>query len=163
MVVSYFGPTGTQYIPQTPAELGGWSGGTAAQVVTAINNGACILQHRDHGYEQGWGEPAFSTSNISQLNNVGKLTFVFTINCLTGKFNYSTPCFGEVFERHTYNGQNAGAVGYLAPTETSYSFVNDTYVWGMYDLFDPQFLPTYGPYADNTGMSQLDVIDFQEA
>ena len=151
MVVSYFGPTGTQYIPQTPAELGGWSGGTAAQVVTAINNGACFLQHRDHGYEQGWGEPAFSSSNISQLTNVGKLTFVFTINCLTGKFNYSSPCFGEVFERYTYNGQNAGAVGYIAPTETSYSFVNDTFVWGMYDLFDPQFLPTYGPFADNTG------------
>ena len=100
-VVNYFGPNGTKYIPATPTELGGWSGGTAAQVVTSVNNGAFALQHRDHGFEGGWGEPAFQTSNISQLNNVGKMTYVFTINCLTGKFNHTSPCFGEVFHRYT--------------------------------------------------------------
>ena len=150
-VVNYFGPNGLNYIPQTPSSLGGWSGGNAAMVVNAVNNGACILQHRDHGYEDGWGEPDFTSSNINQLQNVGKMTFLFTINCLTGKFNHYSPCFGEVFQRHTYNGQNAGCVGFVAPTEVSYSFVNDTYAWGMYDLFDPAFMPNYGPYADNSG------------
>ena len=145
MVVNYFGPNGTGYIPATPAELGGWSGGTPAQVVTAVNSGAFALQHRDHGEETGWGEPAFQNSHISQLTNVGKMTYVFTINCLTGKFNNNTPCFGEVFHRYTYQGQNAGCVGFLGPTEVSYSFVNDAFAWGMYDLFDPNFLPTYGP------------------
>jgi hypothetical protein len=145
MVVNYFGPNGTGYIPATPAELGGWSGGTPQQVVDAINAGAFALQHRDHGLEEGWGEPAFRSNHIAQLTNVGKMTYVFTINCLTGKFNNPTPCFGEVFHRYTYNGQNAGCVGFLGPTEVSYSFVNDTYVWGMYDLFDPDFLPTFGP------------------
>ena len=53
--------------------------------------------------------------------------------------------------RHTYNGENAGAVGVLCPTETSYSFVNDAFVWGVYDLFDGDFMPDYGPYAANTG------------
>ena len=152
MVVNYFGPNGTEYIPATPAELGGWSGGTPAQVVTAVNNGAFALQHRDHGFENGWGEPAFQTNHISQLNNVGKMTYVFTINCSTGKFNHSSPCFGEAFHRYTYQGQNAGCVGFLGPTEVSYSFVNDVYAWGMYDLFDPEFLPTYGPnYGSSSG------------
>ncbi|MCL2167935.1 MAG: C25 family cysteine peptidase [Lentimicrobiaceae bacterium] len=151
-VINYFGPNGTGYIPATPSELGGWSGGTPAQVVTAINNGAFALQHRDHGFENGWGEPAFQSNHISQLNNVGKMTYVFTINCLTGKFNHSSPCFGEVFHRYTYQGQNAGCVGFLGPTEVSYSFVNDVYAWGMYDLFDPEFMPTYGPnYGTNAG------------
>ncbi|MDR2970451.1 MAG: C25 family cysteine peptidase, partial [Bacteroidales bacterium] len=145
MVVNYFGPNGTGYIPATPAELGGWSGGLPSHVVTAVNNGAFALQHRDHGEENGWGEPAFKSSHISQFTNVGKMTYVFTINCLTGKFNHNPACFGEVFHRYTYNGQNAGCVGFLGPTEVSYSFVNDTYAWGMYDLFDPEFLPTYGP------------------
>ena len=145
MVVSYFGPDGTGYLPASPSELGNWSGGTPAQVVTAINSGAFALQHRDHGFENGWGEPAFQSSHISQLTNVGKMTYVFTINCLTGKFNHSSPCFGEVFHRYTYQGQNAGCVGFLGPTEVSYSFVNDAYAWGMYDLFDSEFLPTYGP------------------
>ena len=85
------------------------------------------------------------------MNNVGKMPFVMSINCLTGKFNYNNTCFAEAWMRRTYNGENAGAVGILCPTETSYSFVNDTYVWGVYDLFDGNFMPDYGPYAANTG------------
>ena len=151
MVVNYFGPTGIGYIPQTPSELGGWTGGTASQVVNAVNNGAMLLQHRDHGYYQGWGEPDFSTSNVTQMNNVGKMTFVNTINCQTGTFDHTPECLIEAFMRRTYNGQNAGAVGCIGPTQTSYSFVNDAYAWGMYDQYDPQFMPDYGPYANYEG------------
>ena len=150
-VTSYFGPQGMGYIPQSPAELGGFTGGTPEQIVQAINTGTMVVQHRDHGFEDGWGEPAFTTNHVNQLTNTGKMPFVFSINCLTGKFNNSTPCFAEVFLRRTYNGQNAGAVGLLCPTEISYSFVNDTYVWGVYDQFEPDFLPQYGPYAERNG------------
>ncbi|MCL2290460.1 MAG: C25 family cysteine peptidase [Bacteroidetes bacterium] len=150
MVTHYFGPGGTGYIPASPTELGGWSGGTVDHMVTAVNNGAFALQHRNHGFEDGWGEPAFKSSHISQLTNVGKMTYLFTINCLTGKFNHTPPCFGEVFHRHTYQGQNAGCVGFLGPTEVSYSFVNDVYAWGMYDLYDPGFLPTFGPQGPHS-------------
>ena len=151
MVVNYFGPNGRGYIPQTPSELGGWTGGTPQQVVDAVNQGAFWLQHRDHGLEEGWGEPAVRNTHVYQMNNVGKLPFVMSINCLTGKFNYNSDCFAEAWMRRTYNGENAGAVGLLCPTETSYSFVNDAFVWGVYDLFDGDFMPDYGPYAANTG------------
>ncbi|MBM4159240.1 MAG: T9SS type A sorting domain-containing protein, partial [Ignavibacteria bacterium] len=143
-VLAYFGPAGRYYIPATPDSLGGWSGGTAAMVVTALNNGAFALQHRDHGGENGWGEPAFTNSNIDQLTNVGKLSFIFSINCLTGKYNWTSECFAEKFHRYKYSGQNAGALGIIAASEVSYSFVNDTYVWGMMDNFWPQFMPDYG-------------------
>ena len=151
LVVNYFGPSGVSYIPSSPAELGGWEGGTAAQVVSALNSGAMMLQHRDHGVYTGWGAPNFNTTNVAQLTNVGKLAFINTINCKTGTFNYSTPCLIEAFMRHTFNSQNAGAVGCIGPTETSFSFVNDTYAWGMYDQFDPQFLPDFGPFANYEG------------
>ena len=151
MVVNYFGPNGLGYIPESPSQMGGWTGGTPQQVVDAINAGSFWLQHRDHGEEHGWGEPAVKNSHVAQMNNVGKLPFVMSINCLTGKYNYSDDCFAEAWMRRTYNGENAGAVGILCPTETSYSFVNDTYVWGVYDLFDGDFMPNYGPYAANTG------------
>lgn len=150
-VVNYFGPNGLGYLPATPGELGGWTGGTGQQVVNAVNSGAYILQHRDHGYTDGWGEPDFTINNILQLNNVGKMTYVFSINCQTGKFDNSYKCFGEEFHHRQSNGQNAGAVGVLCPTEVSYSFVNDCFVWGVYDLCDPEFLPDYGPYAENSG------------
>ncbi|MBO7617738.1 MAG: T9SS type A sorting domain-containing protein [Bacteroidales bacterium] len=151
MVVNYFGPNGVGYIPQTPSELGDWNNGTPELVVQAVNEGSFWLQHRDHGLETGWGEPAVRNSHVYQMNNVGKMPFVMSINCLTGKFNYNQDCFAEAWMRRTYNGENAGAVGVLCPTETSYSFVNDAYVWGVYDLFDGDFMPTYGPYAANTG------------
>lgn len=142
-VTNYFGPNGLGYIPATPAELGGWSGGTAYQVNNAINSGAFMMQHRDHGGTTGWGEPDYHNSDINGLHN-SDLVFVFSINCLTGKYNISGECFTEKFHRHTYNNQNAGALGLIAASEVSYSFVNDTYVWGMFDNMWPNFMPENG-------------------
>lgn len=143
MVTDYFGPNGLGYIPATPAELGGWTGGNATMVNNSINSGAFMLQHRDHGSTTGWGEPDYQSSDINGLTNTD-LVFVFSINCLTGKYNMSGECFAEKFHRYTYNGQNSGALGIIAASEVSYSFVNDTYVWGMMDNMWPGFMPDYG-------------------
>jgi hypothetical protein len=151
-VVNYFGPNGLGYIPASPAELGGWDGGTPTMVNNALNAGAFILQHRDHGMETGWGEPSYVNSNINGLTNVGKLSYIMSVNCLTGKYNYSSECFAEKFHRYKYNGQNAGCVGILAASETSYSFVNDTYVWGFYDNIWPDFMPAYGAMFEERGL-----------
>lgn len=152
LVVDYFGPDGLGYLPASPNEMGDWNSGSPEQIVEAINAGTFIVQHRDHGLETGWGEPAFRNSHVDQLTNVGKLPFVMSINCLTGKYNLTSgDCFAERFMRHTYNGENAGAVAMLCPTEVSFSFVNDAYVWGVYDQFDPNFMPDYGPYAEYEG------------
>jgi len=151
-VLNYFGPSGLGYIPATPQELGGWDGGTPTQVNAALNAGSFLLQHRDHGMETGWGEPSYVNSNINGLTNVGKLSYIMSVNCLTGKYNYSSECFAEKFHRYQYNGQNAGCVGILAASETSYSFVNDTYVWGMYDNMWPEFMPAQGAMYEERGI-----------
>jgi PKD repeat protein len=150
-VVNYFGPNGLGYIPQTPAELGGWSGGTATKINNAVDSGAFILQHRDHGAYTLWGEPAYNTGNINQLTNT-LLTFVFSINCETGAFHRSSDCFAEVFLKLFKNGHNAGAFGMVCPTETSYSFVNDTFVWGLYDNMWPNFMPAEGTTPASRGV-----------
>jgi PKD repeat protein len=145
-IMSYFGPSGLNYIPLIPGTIGGFTGGNATQINTAINNGAFILLHRDHGNYTGWGEPAYSTTNINQLTNT-LLPFVFSINCETGAFHNPSgcpsACFQEVFQRLTHNGNNAGALGLVCPTEVSYSFVNDTYLWGLMDNLWPNFMPNY--------------------
>ncbi|MCB0805531.1 MAG: hypothetical protein KDC05_07000 [Bacteroidales bacterium] len=144
-VTGYFGPSGLGYITSTPQEIGGFSGGTATGVVNAINSGSFMLQHRDHGMYTGWGEPSFTSTNISSLTNVNnKLPFIFSINCQTGAFHNSSECFTEKFHRWTYGGQNSGALGLIAATEVSYSFVNDCYVWGLFDNMWPDFMPSYG-------------------
>jgi PKD repeat protein len=142
-VVNYFGPNGLGYITATPQGIGGFSGGTASQITAALNEGAFILQHRDHGAEDGWGEPAYYNSDIDGLTNTD-LSYIMSVNCLTGKYNNSTEVFAEKFHRYTYNNLPAGALGILAASETSYSFVNDAYVWGVYDNMWPDFMPAYG-------------------
>ncbi len=140
-VVSYFGPDGLGYLPATPAHLTDW-GGNASRINADINAGAFLVQHRDHGGETGWGEPDYHNNDLSGLNNED-LTFVFSINCLTGKYNYSGESFAEGFHRH-----QEGALGLIAASEISYSFVNDTYVWGMFDYLWPDFDPGHGVTGD---------------
>jgi len=137
LIVNYFGPDGLGYIPATPSHLTDW-GGNAYRINTDINSGAFIIQHRDHGGETGWGDPSYHNSDLAGLNN-NDLTFVFSVNCLTGKYNWSSECFAEAFHRH-----EKGALGIIAASEVSFSFVNDTYVWGMYDNMWPDFDPGYG-------------------
>lgn len=116
-----------------------WTG-NAAQINAAINNGVSYVLHRDHGYEQGWGDPAYVLSNINQLNNGNKTPIVFSINCLTGKYYYGE-CFAERFIRK-YPG---GAVGVFAHAEISYSGFNDALTIGMFDAIwdSPGFIPNF--------------------
>ncbi len=150
MILDHFGPSGLSYIPSTPSHLTDW-GGNATRINNDINSGASIIQHRDHGGETGWSHPSYNISNLYGLHNED-LVFVFSINCLTGKFNWYSECFAEAFHRYTYNGENAGALGIIAASEVSYSFVNDTYVWGMYDNMWPEFMPTFGTTPESRGI-----------
>ncbi|PID27243.1 MAG: hypothetical protein CR982_06505 [Candidatus Cloacimonadota bacterium] len=147
IVVDVFGPNNLGYIPATPGELSGWTGGSAIDVNNALNgDGAFMLQHRDHGEEVGWGEPSYGISNLDGLNTEN-LPYIFSINCLTGKFNIPTETFAEAIHRKAN-----GALGILAATDVSYSFVNDTFVWGLYDSMWPEFLPEMGSEPSDNDM-----------
>ena len=142
-VVNVFGPNGLGYIPATPGLVNCTWNGTGNTVVTGLNNGAFMLLHRDHGAETLWGEPDFSNNHVNNLTNTD-LSFIWSVNCLTGKYNYSGECLVEKLHRHTYGGNNAGALGAIGDAEISYSFVNDVYVWGAFDNMWPDFMPQYG-------------------
>ncbi|MFH1735524.1 MAG: C25 family cysteine peptidase [bacterium] len=146
MIVDYFGPTGLGYIPNDPSHLTDW-GGNATRLNNDLNQGAFILQHRDHGGVTGWGEPDYQISDLSGLTN-DMYPYVFSINCLTGQYDGSTECFSEAFHRMEH-----GALGVTCASDVSYSFVNDTFVWGIYDLMWPDFDPGYG--SDLIGSTNL--------
>lgn len=143
VVLGIFGPDGLGYIPETPGEVDCTWDGTGDDVVTGINDGAFMLLHRDHGSETLWGDPDFTNNHINSLHNTD-LTYVWSVNCLTGKYNYSGECMVEKLHRHTSDNSNSGALGVIGDSEVSYSFVNDTYVWGAYDNMWPDFMPEYG-------------------
>ena len=79
-IVNYFGPNGLGYIPATPGELGGWTGATAEHVIQAFNQGAYLVQHRDHGWSQKWYQPLIQNSDFNAINNPGQMPFMISVN-----------------------------------------------------------------------------------
>ena len=146
-VLDYFGPEGLGYIPATMSHLTDWNAG-ANDITNTLEDGTFLFIHRDHGTFETWGEPLYTNAYINRLHN-DKLTFVMSANCQTGDFSYggdSTDCLAERFLRIPN-----GAVGIIAASQLSYSYVNDTYVWGFFDYLYPDFMPDYGAQS----------IDFQ--
>jgi hypothetical protein len=138
MLLQYFGPLGLKYIPTVPSHLTDW-GGSATRINADFNAGSFFALHRDHGAPSGWSEPSYTTSDLPALSNDPMLPFVLSINCSSGEFDGSSPCFAEAMTR-----MHHGAIGVIAASSTSYSFVNDTYVFGMIDSFWHDFDPYYG-------------------
>lgn len=108
--------------------------GDANDIINAINNGIFILTHRDHGFEDGWGDPYFDSNNIDSLTNGDLLPVVFSLNCLTGKF-VGYECFCEKF----LSKEDGGCVAIFGATDVSYSGYNDYLCRGMYDAQWPDF------------------------
>ncbi len=102
--------------------------GDYMDIVSAINSGRFLVWHRDHGYEDGWGDPAFSSSQVTALANSNKLPLIMSINCLTGKY-LAPQCFSEVLLRK----QNGGAVAVFGHADVSFSGYNDGLILGIVD------------------------------
>ncbi len=150
-VVNYFHNLG--WISLTnPNGSSWWNNGSALGISNAINNGAFFILHRDHGAETGWGEPSYSNSHINNLRN-DELIFVYSINGLTGKFDWINECFAEKFHRYHIGDTLSGALAVNAPSGVNYSFVDDVYLWGNIDCLWQQFMPDYP--ANDTPASNL--------
>ncbi|MCF8297399.1 MAG: PKD domain-containing protein [Saprospiraceae bacterium] len=116
-----------------------WTG-NASDINSGINDGLLYVLHRDHGYENGWGDPAYSNTNINALVNGNKTPIVFSINCLTGKF-LEAECFSECFLRKA----NGGAAGIFGHGEVSLSGYNDGLSLGLIDAIwaNPGLIPNF--------------------
>lgn len=123
--------------------------GNATDINTAINNGVFYILHRDHGSTTGWGTPSYGIYNINLLNNGNRLPVVFSINCLTGKFNINSDCFCEKFLKK----ENGGCVAIYGATQESYSGYNDVLTEGMFDAIWPsdKLRPVFSHASNNTG------------
>jgi hypothetical protein len=124
--------------------------GDSIQISNAINNGVFLVNHRDHGGDVGWGDPAYYVDNVNSLANQDRLPIVFSINCETGHFDnetddpdFETPVdslyFCEAFQRKI----DGGAVGIFGHTRVSYSGYNDELCKGLYDGIWTNFDPSY--------------------
>ena len=105
--------------------------GNAAGISEAINDGVFYVFHRDHGFVEKWRDPQFTQQDIANLSNGHLLPVVFSINCLTGKFDEE--CFAETFLRKP----KGGCVAIYAATQSSRSGYNDVLAVGMFDVIWP--------------------------
>lgn len=126
-----------------------WTG-DATQINNAINGGVFLVNHRDHGGVDGWGDPEYLLSDLNGLSNGDKLPVVLSINCETGHFDNETDDAGhgtqasgvffcEAFSRRA----GGGAVGIFGHTRVSWSGLNDELCKGFYDAIWPDFDPSY--------------------
>ena len=108
-----------------------WNG-NSANISNHINSGVFYALHESHGNYNHWGYPYFYLSSISNLTNGNKLPVVFSMNCLTGKYNMDV-CFAESFLRK----QNGGCVAIIAPSEETCSGYDEALTTGMFDAIWP--------------------------
>ena len=134
--------------PDKPIPSGLDFTGTTQNIIDAINAGVMLAQHRDHGGASGWSEPRFTTSDIPYLTNGSKLPVIFSINCLSGRFQDTTDCFCEAILEKA----GGGAVGAIGATEVSYSGYNDELARGFYDAMWQDF---YSDYPDGSLTNQI--------
>lgn len=117
-----------------------WDGDSTA-ITNCINQKAFYVLMRDHGNVDKWEEPTYTNNNINKLNNGNYLPVVFSICCLTGKFDENN-CFCESFLKK----ENGGCVAIFGATQVSLSGPNDVMAEGMFDAIWPSLnlRPVFG-------------------
>ena len=127
-------------IPSDLAAMFLSSSAATAAITSAIQSGVGLVQHRDHGEEIGWGDPSYGVSQVNTLTNGDKTPVVFSINCLTGAFDYSSgDCFAEALQKRP----GGGAVGIIGATRVSYSGHNDVLTNGIFTAMWPSYDSSY--------------------
>jgi len=84
-------------------------------VAVGINSGATIINYTGHGSDNSWSSSGFSSTNVNQLTNVGKLPFIFSVACVNGNF-VNGNCFAEAWMRAEDGGEPTGAIATLMST-----------------------------------------------
>lgn len=115
-----------------------WNG-CADSIKSIINNGALYVLYRGHGELNCWACPSFYNYDFSFLQNGNKLPVIFSIACLTGKYNYSSECFVE----KALKKSDGGCVGIFAATDVSFSGYNDALILCMFNAIWPDFQLAY--------------------
>jgi hypothetical protein len=99
-------------------------------LTNGVNSGVALIQHRDHGYYKGWGDPKYVTEDVNALRNGSNRPIVMSINCSTGSYHMPTN-----FTRAWLDHASGGAYAVFSATDVSYSGYNDYLTHGFYMAF----------------------------
>jgi hypothetical protein len=107
----------------TPVDSENVMGLTRSVAIEAINNGSSIIVYAGHGSSSRFAASSVLTiSDIPQLTNYNKPSFVFADACTTNSFDYGDGNIGETLIKQS----NTGAIGYIGSMRLSWYLTNDT-------------------------------------
>ena len=107
-----------------------WDGSTS-DITNAINKGAFYVLYHGHGMVDKWRQPSFTNKDVKSLSNGKLLPVVFSISCLTGKFD------GDCIATRFLEKANGGSVATFAATQETYARLNTLLIGGMFDAIWP--------------------------
>ena len=117
-----------------------WRGG-GTEVSAAWNEGRFLMVHRDHGWSDGWGQPAFDTNGVQTLTNGDLLPVLMSINCSSAAYDKDETSFvGEALVK-----PDGGAVAAFGDTRDSPTRHNTQIGLGFVDALLPNALDGEGP------------------
>lgn len=112
------------------------------RISRVIEDGVSIVLHRDHGTEFGWSHPRWDLRDVVKLENGNLKPLIFSINCLTGRYNREKPYHhtlsylnSKSFAKELMLHQKGGAYAVIAATDVSYSPQNDYLTHGFFSAF----------------------------
>jgi hypothetical protein len=111
-------------------------GASAADVITAVNQGESMLTFSGHGSQTSWGDMAFGSSDFSQLTNEGMFPGVLSHACLTGDYGTGT-CWAETWTRTA----GRGGLWFFGSVPSTYWGEDDILEKGEFDYFLGQDIP----------------------
>jgi gingipain R len=106
-------------VHQAYTGVSGIPNATAASISQNFNDGVSIANYCNHGSKTAWTYYhglQYTNSHVNQLQNAGKLPFIYSVACVNGQFQTSGACFAETWMRATHNNQPTGAVSFFGST-----------------------------------------------
>ena len=119
----------------------------SAAIIADVSAGAGFANYTAHCGSSGWGDPSFTTSDISSLQNHDEYGVMVGNCCLSNKFD-DPVCFGEGLLR----ADDKGAVAYIGGSNNTYW--DEDYWWGVGNTSNFTANPTYA----GTGLAVYDCI-----
>jgi len=137
--------------------------GSASQVTSSINGGRSLGVYIGHGSETSWGTTGFNTANINALTNTGMTPLVYSVACLNGRFNYSSDCFGETWQKAGTPEAPTGAIAcYASSTNQSWVPPCDAQTASV-EMICADTFHSVGAICVNGCMAGMDLWDATEA
>jgi len=128
-------------------------GGNKQDVIDYMNDGQLIVNYRGHGSESEWCDPKITASDLTNLNNEGKLPVIFSISCYNGKIDRC--CGNECIAEHSHRDESS-CIAYLGASRPSYTTPNHDFDKDLFRAIFDEELVTLGDIMNHGRVKLLE-------